>query len=394
VGSETNGLFQGTWFGRYALSETASLSGTASFFLRDEVRNEFQPDELNITFTNTWLKATLGSERPNDNFGGLGTVQEDFLLSGNARALPGVILEASNPLNLFKDFQLDWGIAHYELTDNRFITNANLHYKRLGLIWKAGPRLSLHGTISHYAQWGGFSPELGQQANGFSDFIDVFMARRGGDSGNDSDQANAAGNHLGLYEFEVVHSASYGTYNFYHQHPLEDGSGTRLKNFPDGIWGFYYKPNTIDYTSFFKGFLVEYVQTTNQSGNSGDSGRDNYFRSGIYRSGWTYDGNILGLPFISMDETGLEIGVNRVRAVHIGLQGGMNKWFFTTKISLVENQGSFARPINPVQKVLYTYAKVHYDLEDYGALELHAGADFGDLINDTYGAALRYIYSF
>jgi len=44
--------------------------------------------------------------------------------------------------------------------------------------------------------------------------------------------------------------------------------------------------------------LYEYVDTTNQSGGFGVSGRDNYFMNKLYRSGWTYDGRTLGLPFI------------------------------------------------------------------------------------------------
>ncbi len=394
VGTETNGLFQGRFFGTYKLSETANLTGTASFFLRDEVRNEFQSDELNITFTNKWLKVTVGSERPTDRFAGLGTVQEDFLLSGNARALPGFILEASNPLKLSNSLRLDWGIAHYELTSDRYVVGAMLHYKRLGLFWKVGSKLELRGTLVHYAQWGGVSPELGQQPEGFSDFIDVFFASRGGDSANESDQANAAGNHLGSYDFEIVHALDHGTYKFYHQHPFEDGSGTRLKNFPDGIWGFLYEADNSNYSSVFRGLLVEYVQTTNQSGSTGDSGRDNYFRSGIYRSGWTFDGNILGLPFITVDETGLEIANNKSKAIHIGFKAGQNRWDFTTKVTFIENRGSNVLPLNPVQQALYTFFKVGYDLNDYGVVELISGADFGDLMNDTYGGALRYAYKF
>ncbi len=394
IGSETNGLFAGQLSGSYWLTESSSLEARASFFLRDEVRNEFQRDEIFVRFKNSWLKATLGSERPDDKFAGLGTVQEDFLLSGNARALPGIIVEASNPLKIAKNLSMDWGIAHYELTEDRYVVGAMLHYKRLGLFWKVAPRWEFRGTLTHYAQWGGVSPELGQQPESFSAFIDVFFARRGGDDANDSDQANAAGNHLGLYEFEVIHDLDYGLFKFYHQHPFEDGSGTRLKNFPDGIWGFMYEANQTKFSSVFKAFLIEYVQTTSQSGSTGDSGRDNYFRSGIYRSGWTFDANILGLPFITVDETGLEIANNKSQAIHLGFKVGENRWDFTTRLTFIENKGSNVLPLDPTEKAIYSYFKFGYGLKQYGKIELITGADFSDLTDDTYGGALRYVYSF
>lgn len=394
VSEETNGLFSGRFFGSYALSESASLEAGASFFLRDGFDDSFNRDELYITFKNSWIKATLGSERPTDRFNGLGTVQEDFLLSGNARALPGLLIESPTLLPLFKNIKISWGIAHYELDNNRFVQDAKLHYKHLGVYWKVAPRLVLMGGITHYAQWGGISPERGAQPEGFSDFIDVFLARRGGNNANDSDQANAAGNHLGIYEFQLIHDLSYGSYNFYHQHPFEDGSGTRLKNFPDGIWGFQYTANQENFTSVFKGFLIEFVQTTNQSGRFGDSGRDNYFRSGIYRSGWTYDQNILGWPFISADETGLEIGNSRVRAFHLGVMGGIKRWALTTKLTYSENQGTYSRPINPKQKLFYSFFKLDYSLNEYGTLSFLAGFDFGDALPDTYAGGLRYSYNF
>ena len=43
-------------------------------------------------------------------------------------------------------------------------------------------------------------------------------------------------------------------------------NGSALKNFPDGIWGVYFGPNTVDYDSFITGLLLEYVQTTDIDG--------------------------------------------------------------------------------------------------------------------------------
>ena len=392
IGSESNFLIHGGLEGHYVLSNGWRLSGKASLFYRDEVPTELQRDEFFGQLDTPWLSLVVGAKRNRDRFEGLSTVQDNFLLAGNARAIPGVLVEAPQALKIFKGVALDYGLGHYWLNDDRFVEDTRLHYKRLAAIINISPRSTVRAGIQHYAQWGGNSPERGEQPTGFSDFIDVFYARRGGDAAADTDQANALGNHLGIYELEVNHRTANGNFRFYHHHPFEDGSGTRLKNVPDGIWGFYFDPNTIDYTSFFKGMVLEYFQTTDQSGEFGDSGRDNYFRSGVYRSGWTYDGNILGLPFISMDATGLEIGNNRVRGVHLGLSAGRNAWLVKTKLTAWENFGSFRMDnrIDPPQQILNTFVSFQYDFGTYGILELQTAADWGDGFRDTYGVNLGY----
>ncbi|WP_435579867.1 capsule assembly Wzi family protein [Gilvibacter sp.] len=392
VGAGTNFLVDGGLSGQLMLNNGWQLSGKASLFYRDEVPDELQRDELYAQLDTPWLSVVIGSRRNEDRFDGLGLVQDNFLLSGNARALPGLLVEAPSPQRIFKGVALDWGIGHYSLNDERFVEDVLLHFKRLAAVITLSPRTTLKAGIQHYAQWGGNSPERGKQPSGFSDFIDIFFASQGSDSASDTDRANALGNHLGIYELEVNHRTTYGNLRFYHSHPFEDGSGTRLKNFPDGIWGFYYDPNTEDYTSLFKGLVVEYFQTTDQSGATGDAGRDNYFRSGVYRSGWTYDGNILGLPFITMDETGLEIGNNRVRGIHLGLSAGRGSWLIYTKATAYENFGSFRldNRIDPPQQILNTFVGFEYDFKKYGSVNLQAAADWGDGFRDTYGVSLGY----
>ena len=390
VGSETNYLFTAGLEGQYMLENGMRISGRGSFFYRDEVQDDFQRDELYVQFDTKWVSIVAGARRNEERFGGLSTVQDNFLLAGNARAIPGLLLEAPKPQTIFKNFALDWGIGHYSLNDDRFVEDARLHFKRLAAVINLSPRTTLRAGIQHYAQWAGTSPERGEQPDGFSDFIDVFLARRASDSAEDTDQANALGNHLGIYELELSHRATYGTFFFYHHHPFEDGSGTRLKNLPDGLWGFHFSPNTDEYTSFFKGIVLEYFQTTDQSGSTGDAGRDNYFRSGVYRSGWTYDGNIIGFPLISMDATGLEIANNRVRGLHLGISAGRKQWQVMAKVTAWENFGSFRTPVEPKQQILYSYLAAQYDLKKYGIVLLNLGGDWGDGFRDTYGVSVGY----
>jgi len=70
--------------------------------------------------------------------------------------------------------------------------------------------------------------------------------------------------------------------------------------------------------------LYEYIDTNDQSA-SDVSGVDNYFRNNVYRSGWSYEGAIIGMPLILIDnsfevtDSNSPIISNRVQAHHFGL---------------------------------------------------------------------------
>jgi hypothetical protein len=114
----------------------------------------------------------------------------------------------------------------------------------------------------------------------------------------------------------------------------------------------------------------------------------------VYRSGWSYENNIIGLPFIFQDETGLVIANNRLRALHIGVSASHKNWSFKTKISLIENLGSYGVPFPKKQKVVYNYFQTEYNLDKLGRITVHLGIDMGEGFSDNYGAGLQYSYSF
>jgi hypothetical protein len=122
-------------------------------------------------------------------------------MSGNARALPGLIIEANNPLAISKSVAIDWGIAQYFLNDDRYVENSKIHYKRLGLTWNINDRNGLNFKIQHFAVWGGTSPETGDLPDDFTAFTKVFLASRCNEDAEAGEQQNAIGNHLGSYLF-------------------------------------------------------------------------------------------------------------------------------------------------------------------------------------------------
>ena len=373
----------------YAISQSHTLQlGIGGFYRDGRVTQEFQRNNLYLRYQNNLIKATIGSKEVEDKFQGLGVVRDNFSLSGNARALPGLQIELTKPIHLIKSKLLvDGSIAHYNLNDDRFVTGTRIHNKRLDLIWQFKSKSKLTLGVEHFAQWGGVSPTTGEQPTSFSDFVDVFFARRGGEEATNNDQLNSLGNSLGYYKFQYDWSSVSGNYSLYHHHPFEDGSGTRLRNFPDGIWGFYYSlDEKKEYSSMLKGFLLEYVSTVSQSGRFGRSGRDNYFNNRIYRDGWTFEGNTIGLPFISVPSN------TRIEAFHFGILTRVKKIETRAKLSFVTSKGTFFNEIDPATQQLYTFLENTYSFNGRSKLKLTLGVDFNINFENNLGAGLSYLF--
>ncbi|MAP55572.1 capsule assembly Wzi family protein [Altibacter sp.] len=397
-----------------ALNAETNISGTASFqavysfenssigagvaaFYRDGVSDAFQRRDMYVSFENSFLKATLGAKKREAARNGLSTTHENFLWSQNARPLPGIRLEANDPIRLSNTFALDWGIAHYQLNDDRYVQDTRVHYKRLGLITSITERNTITARIQHVAQWGGTSPVYGDFPDGLDTFFDVFIAKKRTITVNGTQLNNAVGNHLGTYYLEFERSLDRGTFTVYHEHPFEDGSGTRWANFPDGIWGVMY---TTKAQGWISSILYEYVDTSDQSGDTGDSAVDNYFTNNLYRSGWSYDQTTIGFPFIIYDptipvtETTSPLRNNRVKVHHLGVAGAYKNFDWMIKSSYATLLGNYRAPIDPPVKNWYNSITLTYNTQRFGSFILQGGLDRSNTLPTVVGGGLTYRYRF
>ncbi|MDC8004581.1 capsule assembly Wzi family protein [Aureisphaera galaxeae] len=396
-GEETTFSGFGEIRGSYALTETSEISGGASFFYRNEVQDEFQRRDIYAQFTNSWLNAVVGAKKGETVMNGLSTTNKNFLFSQNARPLSGVLLEASEPLKITDAIGIDWGIGHYWLNDDRYVDDVLVHYKRLGLHIKINENNTLTAQIQHYAQWAGTSPDFGELPSGFDAFVDVFLAKESSESGEAGEIVNAVGNHLGSYLLDYSFGTSVGDFSLYHEHPFEDGSGTALKNLPDGVWGIHFVPSEKKIVS---GVLYEYVSTDDQGVGSQLAGADNYFSNNIYRSGWTYDGAIIGVPFVLVDPTReitsetSPIVSNRAKVHHFGVHGEVSKFSWLFKTSIAKHLGTYNNPFPSDINLLHNYLSVMYKTDNYGNFRLFSGLDSGKTIDTTFGLGVDYTYSF
>lgn len=382
--------------GTYRISETSKIEAGAALMYRDEISNEFQRRDLYAMFENNWLRVTLGSKAQVFEQENLSAVQGNYLLTGNARPLGGLLIEANEPLRVSNTFSFDWGIAHYQLNDERLVDNVRVHYKRLALLTTFKDNSVLTARLQHFAQWGGTSPQFGELRKGLDAFVDVFFAKEGDETSAAGEVTNAVGNHLGTYFLDYSFSNSAGAFSIYHEHPFEDGSGTRLANFPDGVWGIGYTPKT---TAIFTRILYEFIDTSDQSGTA-SSGFDNYFSNNLYRSGWTYERNIIGLPFIIFDR---ELPIsdlyrpfigNSLTGHHFGLAGTIKRLDWTVKSSLIEQKGTVRSPTDIFGTIWSNYASVSYTIAEYGTFKLFGATDSGSKINNNLGGGLQYSYQF
>ncbi|MEH6408122.1 MAG: capsule assembly Wzi family protein, partial [Leeuwenhoekiella sp.] len=224
----------------------------------------------------------------------------------------------------------------------------------------------------------------------FNNFLKIFVGESGGGDSYVGEQTNALGNHLGSYHLTYDLKKPDYSLKIYYQSIFEDRSGRELNNFPDGVWGVMLKPKN---GNLIKGILYEYAQTISQSGRHTFSGGDRYFYNGIYKTGWTYEGRTIGIPFIIPNTTRDGIAINRSIVHHLGFTGDVGFINYLFKISYVKNLGRYGFPINPAEKAIYTMGQFNYS-SFLGDLQLTLGLDNSNYKNATFGVGMGYHYKF
>nr|WP_321405934.1 capsule assembly Wzi family protein [uncultured Carboxylicivirga sp.] len=287
-----------------------------------------------------------------------------FLMSENARPLPKITLgfDDYKQLSFLPDwFEVRGGISQGILNDKRGdkINSANnllVHEK-----WAYGrfaiKNIKPYLGIVHSALFGGTRPD-GTKIP--VDFWPTFFARGSSKLGG-GEETNAAGAHMGMWDFGFYLEKEKFDLQFYFQKPFADGSGLNFwfgKN-KDHIIGLLIHPKEINW---LKGVSLELIKTAVQSGygipdqlypvdynehkagsiiwradvednlddfmfqvfgeertgwtwtealriienktNEGNKfgGRDDYMNNGSYYNGWTYHGSSMGTPLYHTTE--------------------------------------------------------------------------------------------
>lgn len=263
-------------------------------------------------------------------------------VSSNALPIPRIQLHTPEFVSVpgtNDALQVLTGISHGQITGDRYIRDPLLHEKWFYGRVQRDEVFGVYLGLVHQVVWAGDPTTDAVEVDSVSwdSFRRVFLSQRSDDGKDWPDHINRAGDTLGIWDFGIEMSFDRVDAHFYHHHFFEDSTGyMSIRNFRDGLWGLSFRIAQ-PLLGFLERITVEYLDTTDQSGNHHDlrtpsgrtviiGGRDSYYSHSVYKSGWTHQGRIIGHPFFltSGDGEDLRIGSNRVQAVHLGLSGSFN----------------------------------------------------------------------
>ncbi|MCY2687780.1 capsule assembly Wzi family protein [Salinimicrobium sp. TH3] len=334
-------------------------AGAGAFFVNGSKSNSYL-DEFYVAAGYSWFEVVLGQRQREEFYKGLSAANESILWSLNSRPLPGLKLGTRRPVYLDEakrlGFEMTW--EEYLLGEDRYVRNAHLHHKRISFIWNFEPGWQLRAGIRHFAIWGGESPAAGKLPESIEDYLRVITGQGGGDTALETDQLNVLGSHLGSYELSLTKQFNSGSLTFLFNSIFEDGSGSRGANFPDGRYGVFFSGS--EENKLINGMIYEFYYLKDQSQTLPHL-YDNYFNNGVYASGWTNNGRVMGLPFVTPNyyedyppgPSVVRIGNNNLLAHHIGVSGVIiNNLPYKLLLSYRRNYGHY-KNITGVGKFIY-----------------------------------------
>lgn len=353
--------------------------------------DRFYLDQYYVSFQNNRLTAFIGRKQKKELYQGLSASNENILWSLNARPIPGAGFEIEEPITIWKagglGFKASW--EEYITDDDRFVDHLRVHHKSFHFVFDKLRNIELIFGIQHFAQWAGISPEYGRLPQNFRDYLNVLVGKEGEDDVQ-GEEANALGNHLGSYEVYLNTSLSHYNIQLIYNTLFEDNSGRVLGNTPDGRYGVFITDQNKDEVRWVQALMYEFYYTRDQSKNTptGD-GKDNYFNNNLYRSGWTYEKRIIGVPFVILDEERFRVRHNTLRIHHLGLSGtAFYQYPYKFLTSYRENYGVKGGTEEPQERIVSSYLDLLI-WQRFVDVNFIIGADFHFEEKSNAGAGIR-----
>lgn len=372
---------------KFVIDKNSFAEVGAGALYQNGYSDKLQLDEAYFTFKNNWLTVTVGRKQMEDLYLGLSASNQNILWSLNARPMPGIKFYTPQPVFIKGEAGLGFKTAYeeYLFDDDRYVKDAHLHHKSFHIVYKARS-FEVTAGLQHFVQWGGTSPVYGRLPQSFQDYLKVVAGKEGSDNVN-GEETNALGNHLGSYEIYINSNIAGYDFQLIYNHLFEDGSGRVLRNTPDGRYGIFIKNR--EQGGWINALMYEFYYTKNQSAASPTSdGIDNYFNNNLYRSGWTYEQRILGVPFITLDNERFRVANNKVLVHHLGITGRAFTFLpYKFLTSYRRNYGAKGGAgIN--NTVVSSYLDVEV-FEGFANINLLLGTDFTSDAAPNFSAGLR-----
>lgn len=354
----------------------------------------------------------------------------DFIYSGNAKPIPSfhagtlgfVVLpylhdriEAYVDFGYGRLFDNNWteerfSDYHSSHTGSFYTTDISFHHKELYI--RSNSKKRFLGTIGmqHAVFFGGVKTSYesgsekitGKKAKP-ADFFRVLIPKSDGSSKSSAGDSFVYGNHIGIWYGDIAYNLTTSRrFRVYMEKPFEDGSGIAFRNGLDGIWGLEYS-NSLHERSLIKGVVLEYIQTTNQSGpihwapgdfSSGISsqlpneatGADNYYNNFFY-PGYSYYGLSMGSALLKSpyyNEDGfLCYTDSRIQAWHFGVNGDISSSFgYLLKASYRDGWGTPFVPLNQKHHSFDTIIQLLWHKDNW-----QCSASYGLTQGNVYGSS-------
>ncbi len=289
------------------------------------------------------------------------------------------------------------------LTDERYVEGTHLHHKSLYVKIHPAESWNFNIGFEHYVMWGGTSRDenIGELPHGWDDYWRYVFALPGDDDFLETDQLNIAGNQLGTYQLQIEKEFSKVKTTFYLSHPFEDNSGLNWHNWPDNLLGLHIQIKNDK--KLITDFIYEFTNTRQQSISDSlyswdeNSGKwklnefDNYYNSGVYLSGFTYNQQVMSLPlfFPLKLNNGISYGIrsNRFFAHHIGAKGNILENFnWKGLLTYIQQMGTWSEPYSSSRNQVSGLFELRYVNPSFPIeLGFGTGADFGNYNGKNLG---------
>lgn len=296
----------------------------------------------------------------------------NFAVSGNALGIPILDIRVSEYYRLpwweglfsFKGNIANGYMGKVPIDERQFALPSEnnlptfLHQKSLyGRLGKQHWRVNLYGGINHQVQFGSEDKVYGDiySLNNFETLWYVFWGKPYGVPGIPKSKL---GNHGGSVDLGFSYDWDDFRLMAYRQNFYDIGAISKLANIADGLNGI-----TLTNKSFnkqqkdwnWRQLLFEFFYSKNQAGypwsTSTKSGDENYYNNYFYSEGWSYKTRGIGSPLIvpahevregqASNPTRYFIS-NRVLAAHFGVNGRVNNWLVSSKLTFARHFGTFA----------------------------------------------------
>lgn len=346
------------------------------------------------------ISLTIGRKHHEENFSGLSASNGNFAWSLNTRAMPGLQLTLEPfYFDRFNTFGVSASFEEYLLEKDRSVSRAQIHHKNFYLLFNRRS-WAIKAGIEHYAMYGGTSELYGEAPSGLPNYLKVFFGREGGGDAIGGERQNVIGNHLGTYVLDISY-ANDVKYNFIYNHFFEDGSSSKFSNFPDGSYALFIED--VSNMKFWKSFIMEIYYTKNRSKSyDGPHNIEQYFNNFLfYKSGWSYQQRILGVPFFDFDPSapGGSIVNDEFIAYHLGMNAELAKYSrrntFPLRLLLTHVNYSNSRPsVLSKSNVFYSYLDIGLIQNNPFNLNISFGTEFSEGDKPIFAAGLSVSKSF